>query len=238
MFQGLYCDIVSALTSVWATTVALHDRDTDGARAPIDVSQWEATLALVPGVLMNSSLTGEDARPEGTGSRFYAPIGNYPCRGEDEWISISIGSDEEWRALCDVFGEPGDQRFRSEESRRKHRPEVNEQLASWTRSHDAAELTRTLQERGIAAFRVQSIEGVYFDEQLAHRGTWLDVEHPLVGSEPLPGIPWTLTDTPGDVRRPAPLLAEHTHEILIELAGLTAEEIDELVNVGAVEVRA
>ena len=238
MFQGLYCDIVSALTSVWATAVALHDRDTHGARAPIDVSQWEATLALVPGVLMNYSLNGKDARPEGTGSRFYAPNGHYPCRGEDEWIGISTGSDDEWRALCEVLGEPGDPRFRTAEARRKHRTAVDEQLADWTRAHDAAELTRILQQRGIAAFRVQNIEGVYFDEQLAHRGTWVDVEHPLVGNEPLPGIPWTLTDTPGDVRRPAPLLAEHTREVLIELAGLTAKEIDELVNVGAVEVRA
>ena len=238
MFQGLYSDIVSALTSAWAAVVALHDRDTDGARGPIDVSQWEATLALIPGVLMDYSLNGEDARPEGTVSRFYAPNGNYPCRGEDEWISISIGSDDEWRELCEVFGEPGDTLFRAEEGRRQHRTAVDEQVASWTRSHDAAELTRTLQQRGIAAFRVQSIEGVYFDEQLAHRGTWIDVEHPLVGTEPLPGIPWRLTDTPGDVRRSAPLLAEHTREVLMELAGLTVQEIEELVDLGAVEVRA
>jgi len=237
MFEGLFSDVVSALTTAYAALVGLAG-SRHGRGCHYDLSQWEATSALIPELLLEYTITGRTLSSQGFVSRLRCPNGTYPCAGEEEWLSITTGSDEEWSALCAAIGQPSlaaDRRFSTLETRQRNRASLDELLSAWTRLHHGREAMEVLQAAGVAAFPVQNIEGVYFDEHLGARGVFEDVEHPLVGSEPLPGIPWKLTSTPGAITRPAPLLGEHNADILMGLLELSPGEYQALVDCGAIE---
>ena len=85
-----------------------------------------------------------------------------------------------------------------------------------------------LQEVGVAAMPVMNVEDQYFDPHYRERQTYIETEHPLVGFEVLYGIPWRLSETPGQIKRVAPSLGEHNEYVFGELLGLSEEEIARL----------
>jgi crotonobetainyl-CoA:carnitine CoA-transferase CaiB-like acyl-CoA transferase len=92
----------------------------------------------------------------------------------------------------------------------------------------AYDLTEILQKAGVAATPVMNIEDQYIDPHYRKRKTYLEIEHPLIGMELLTNLPFRLSKTPGDIRRPAPSLGEHNHYVLKELLHLSAARIQEL----------
>lgn len=246
MLEGLYSDVVSALTTVFATLVALVDRTETGEGQVVDVSQVEATLALSSEVVMEYSIVGRELGPSGFRHRVLCPHGNYRMGANaaaeegDRWMSIAIGSDEEWRALLDVMGPeyspgPGAEGWSGEE-RLNCRDVIDEALQSWLEKLDDEHIWQRLQESGVAAFPVCNIEAVFADPQLQAREAFVSVDHPLVGSEYMPGIPIKLSRTPGTVTRHAPLLGQHTRELLVEEGYVALDDFDHLVHQGVVEL--
>lgn len=245
MFEGIYCDVQSALMTVFAAVAALIERRFSGRGQSADVSQWEATLALAAEALIEYSITGALRQSEGYRSPDLVPQGSYrtadPADYDDfSWLSIAVGSQAEWQALLAELG-PGFAPVEGAEhwtlhERRQHRAQIDEAISRWAAGQDSHEAQQRLQARGVAAFRVCTVADVFVDEQLLHRGSFVDVEHPLVGIEPMPGLPWQMSATPGAVSRRAPLLGEHSEEVLASLAGVSAQQFAELVREGVVEV--
>jgi crotonobetainyl-CoA:carnitine CoA-transferase CaiB-like acyl-CoA transferase len=174
-----------------------------------------------------------------------APHNCYPCRPEGEspvlgeqkksWVSIAVGSDEEWRALCSVLGEGGleeDPRFADVVSRWHHQDELDSIISAWTRGRTAADVAETLQAAGVAAVPVLDGAALAQDAHLRERGALEKVEHPIIGSRVMLGPPWRLSDTPAAIRRPSPCLGEHNSYALGQLLGMADEEIEELVSEG------
>ncbi len=85
-----------------------------------------------------------------------------------------------------------------------------------------------LQQAGVAAFPVLNIEGQFLDRHYQERKIYAEIEHPLVGTETIFGIPWKLSRTPGKIRHPAPSLGEHNTYVLNKLLGFSLEEIKKL----------
>jgi crotonobetainyl-CoA:carnitine CoA-transferase CaiB-like acyl-CoA transferase len=90
-----------------------------------------------------------------------------------------------------------------------------------------------LQGVGVAAMPVMNLEDQFRDPHLRAREVHLECEHPKVGIEWLHGIPWRLSETPGRIHRPAPLLGEHNQYVFGELLGLPESEIQRLTETGA-----
>jgi len=109
-----------------------------------------------------------------------------------------------------------------------HREELDGHIARWTRERTAEEAARLLQEEGVAAMPVMNIEDQFTNPHLRERGAFVEIEHPKVGMEWLPGIPWRLDRTPGGVERPAPLLGQHNAYVFQELLGLDPQEVQAL----------
>jgi crotonobetainyl-CoA:carnitine CoA-transferase CaiB-like acyl-CoA transferase len=243
MMEGLYCDVVSALTSALAAlagVIGVLTGTTGGCQA--DVAQWEATLALCAEAVMEWSIRGQERASEGYTSPVLAPQGAYlssAANAEEQWVCLAVGSDAEWRDLVSLLGErfePGRQCIGwSLPTRREHAAEIDESIGRWMRAVGTDSAIVSLRSHGLAASRVCSIENVFVDPQLRHRNAFVDVEHPLAGIEPMPGIPWKLQRTPGRIWRSAPLLGEHTGEILRSRLHLVDEEIERLVAAGAIE---
>ena len=224
-------DICGALHAVFAIVSALYNRKRTGQGQYIDVSMLRATVVTQGVGLMEHALTGRSLRPTGNYDPTMAPYGNYPCAGEDKWVSIAIASESEWRSLVDAMGNPawaGDDRFRSRYRRQRHRRELDALLSQWTAQHGPDALTDLLQQHGVAAAPVLSAEERLFHPHFMERGLYNDIDHPSLGAEPIFNLMWGLSKTPSSVRRHAPLMGEHNRQVLCRTLGLSEGELAEL----------
>ena len=221
-------DICGALHAVFAIVSSLYRRNQTGEGQYIDVSMLRAT-AVTQGVgLMEHAMTGRSLQPRGNYDPTMVPCGNYPCAGEDKWISIAVATEEEWQGLVVAMDNPAwarDQRFSTRFRRQRHRRELDALLSSWTTGHEADELTDVLQNHGVAAAPVFSAEERLFHPHFMERGLYSDIDHPALGAEPIFNLMWNLSKTPSVVRRHAPLMGEHNQQVLCETLGLTASEL-------------
>ena len=226
-----YADLSGALHAVFAIASALHHRTTTGRGQYIDISMLRATVATMGAGLMEYELTGRVPQPKGNYDPVMAPYGNYPCGGEDEWVSIAVRTDEEWRGLVESMGCPAWAdlpEFASRYARLNHRRELDARLSEWTRERTPWEATELLQSHGVAAFPVLDAEGRLFNPHFRERGLYTDIEHPALGTEPIFNLMWQLSRTPPSIQRHAPLLGEHNREVFCGLLGLAESELSRL----------
>lgn len=227
-----YPDPNAGLMGAYAVVAALLHRDLTGEGQYIDQSQWEAVLAhMAEGLLEWDTNQREPAR-RGNHHRWMAPHETYKARGDDDkWVSIAVGSEEEWRALCQAMGQPalaGDGRFRSADLRKKNEAALDETITTWTRERDRWEVAETLQRAGVAAFPSMSNKDLAEDPHLTERGYLVRLEHPVVGPRIHAGIPWKMSETPCEVRHAAPLPGADTDEVFRTLLGFSPQKIAEL----------
>ena len=226
-----YADLCGALHAVFAVVSALHERRVTGAGRYIDLSMLRATVATMGAGLLEYELTGRVPQPKGNYDPVMAPYGNYPCAGDDEWVSIAVRTGEEWRGLVEAMSTPGwteEPEFASRYARLNHRRELDERLSEWTRARSAWEVTELLQSHGVAAFPVLDAEGRLFNPHFRERGLYSDIEHPALGAEPIFNLMWQLSRTPPRIQRHAPLLGEHNREVFCGLLGLAEDEVSRL----------
>ncbi|HCL25633.1 MAG TPA: hypothetical protein DHW65_04715 [Dehalococcoidia bacterium] len=223
-----YADIAGALHSVFAIVSALHRKERTGQGQYIDVSMLRATVATMGAGLAEYEMTGRVLGPKGNYDPVMAPYGNYPCQGDDAWVSIAVRTDEEWNGLKESLGNPAwcdETRFNSRYSRQENRTELDSNLAAWTRERTSQEITELLQNNGVAAIPVMGAEDRLFNPHFKERDLYSDIEHPSLGVEPIYNIMWNLEQTPPAIRRHAPLLGEHNQQIFGGLLGMDEKEI-------------
>ena len=230
-FQAPWSDVAAAMHSALAAVAALRHRNRTGEGQFIEVAQLEATTAMLGEGILDYQMTGKVAGPQGNRDSDFAPHNNYPCAGDDQWVSIAVRTEEEWRDFCRALAEPEwvrDPKFADNSSRLLHLEELDEKVGAWTRRHSAQEITELLQRYGVAAMPVMNIEDQFADSHLQERQAYAEIEHPHVGVEWLYGMPWLLSETPGSVRTPAPLLGQHNEYVLGQLLGLPEKELERL----------
>jgi crotonobetainyl-CoA:carnitine CoA-transferase CaiB-like acyl-CoA transferase len=209
--------------------MALLHRKLTGRGQFIDQSQLETALALLPEGLLDYALNGTQPERSGNRHRWMAPHNCYKAAGDDDkWVSIAVGTEDEWRALCSAIGQPAlanDARFRDATSRKQNEDALDDIITQWTNGRDRWDVTRELQRVGVAAFPALSNKDLATDEHMLERGFLLQMEHPVVGRRIHTGIPWTMSGTPGRVRHAAPLRGADTDDVLKELLDCSADEI-------------
>jgi benzylsuccinate CoA-transferase BbsF subunit len=211
-----------------AICAALAARKRTGQGQYIDVSMWEAMAALVPEGWMEYAMNGGELPRDGNHDLWMAPHDCFRCQGEDEWVSIACGSDEEWRALCHVIGQPQlatDARFRAARDRKLNEAVLEQELTAWTTQRDKWAVTRLLQAVGVAAFPSMNSKDLTEDPHLNQRGFFAKLPHPEVGEKIHTGIPWLLTNAPNGVQSSAPLLGQDTDQIMREVLGYAEQDI-------------
>lgn len=234
-----YADPSTGVLAAAAIMAALINRDRTGRGMYIDQSLLEPALALVAEGLLEFSMTGREPRRIGNRDPLMAPHNCYKTRGDaNQWVTIAIGSEEEWRNLCRVIGNEqlaDDARFRSAALRKHNETALDEIVTGWTSALDRWDITRKLQAAAVCAFPSMSNKDLADDPHLRERRFLVAKEHPEVGKRIHAGIPWTIGGAPGDVSGAAPLLGANTDSVLIELLGLDPERIQRLRSSGALE---
>ena len=221
-------DMIAGCHAALATLAALEHRDRTGRGQHVDLSQVEAVASHLGTAVLEATTGTRWPGPQGNRHPAMAPHGVFPCEGEDRWCAIAVGSDGEWRTLCRVLGHPeaaDDRHFATLAARKIHEDRLERLVGEWTRPHPAPALAARLQAAGLAAGPVQDGRDLLDDPQLRARGFYVTLTHPRAGAFAHEGVVARLSDTPGEVRTPAPCLGEHTDGILAELLGLDAPTI-------------
>lgn len=215
--------------AAFALLAALRHRRRTGQGQYIDFAQTEPMLALMGPTFLDLTVNGHLQDRRGNDHPWAAPHGVYPCLGDDRWIAITVMDDAQWAALVATMGAPAwaaDPRWAAQPARWHGRAALDAQLAAWTAAQEAGPLMARLQAAGVPAGAVQDARDVTrHDPQLAHRGHWVRLPHAEMGETLYNNLPFRLSRAEVRPTRPAPLLGEHTDEVLRDLLGLSADEL-------------
>ncbi|HET8568982.1 MAG TPA: CoA transferase [Candidatus Limnocylindria bacterium] len=223
ILYGPYIDYIAVGYGVIAVLAALERRRRTGEGCRIDLSQYEAGLQFMAPAILEHAANGTVPTRDGDRDPVAVPHGVYPCRGDDAWIALSVWDDAEWTRFAGATG-IDDRAYASAAGRRAREAELDARVASWTRSRPRDAAVGALRTAGVHAAPVASVSELATDPQLAERGFWRDVPHPVLGRLTAMSAPFTLSDTPGLPERGGPLLGEHNEAVYRGLLGMSEEE--------------
>jgi benzylsuccinate CoA-transferase BbsF subunit len=214
-----------------AVLAALDYRRRTGKGQFIDLAQTEVAAALIGEHYLDYTMNKREPQAVGNRCPYAAPHGCYPCLGQDNWVAISVFTNEEWHSFGKAIGSPSwakDLRFADIPGRLKNVDELDKLVAEWTSPRDAWEVMEILQGAGVPAGVVQRAQDTIKDPQLKHLNALVELDHPEVGKRLYNNIPFHMSETPPIPSSPAPLLGQHTDEICRELLKMSASEIEKL----------
>ena len=229
--QFAWGDANSSLRGAAAIMVALYHRRRTGQGQYIDVSEWECTTSGLEEPFLDYQMNGRVAGPQGNNHPVFVPHGNYPCTGENRWISITTRSEEEWQSLCRAIDKPElgqSEKFGEAIDRWRHQEELDQIISAWTKGQESGELTQRLQGAGVCAFPCYTVQDQSVDPHLTDQRFYVEDDHPSIGVMWLPGIPWKFSESLGDVRRHAPILGQDNKYVFNELLGVPEADLEKL----------
>ena len=218
--------------SAFLLLMALVHRRKTGEGMYVDLSSSECMSSLIGPELMDYTMNGRSEGRCGNEDRIMAPHQVYRCRGEDKWISIAVATDEEWKALCRVMGNPewamDEEKYGDSYSRWKNRKELDVHISRWTENFTHYELMDLLQKAGVAAMPSFDAEEILKDPHTIARELFVPVNHPKLGRQMVMGPAWKFSETPAGVTKAAPNIGEDNDRVFGALLGMPQEEIERL----------
>ncbi len=227
-------DITAGILGAMGVAAAYARRLQTGEGQRVDTSLFEAAIVQTYWQSAITFATGVSPGPMGSAHPLNAPYQAF--RTADGWINIGAANQANWERLVKLIGVPElrvDPRFSTNDRRMANRPVLEDTLNRVFSVQTTAYWLDVLQAGGFPAGPVLSIAEMQQDPQALARDMVVETMHPLAGRVSTLGLPVKFHGTPGGVRRPAPLLGQHTREVLAEL-GYAATEIEALIESGAV----
>ncbi len=210
---GAYTDFITPRFGVSALAAALLHRGRTGEGQYIDLSQIECGIRFLEPLILDCAATGRVATHLGQDSPMLAPHGTFACRGRHRYLALGVETESERAALAKVLGE--------------------QSLADWCAGRDAFDAAAELRAGGVPAHAVLRASDLYEDAQLAHRGFFVTLDHPVMGPTPYDGPATIYSRTPQRLRLPAPCLGQHNAEVVRDVLGMGQAEADRLLASGA-----
>jgi crotonobetainyl-CoA:carnitine CoA-transferase CaiB-like acyl-CoA transferase len=218
-------DVVAAINAAFATLAGVFARERSGLGQRVDVSEQEAMLHFVFGEVARYSFEGRTPSRRAADNPATGGVAVLPTN--DGYVAISPREEHLWARWVEVMGNPPwarDDRFRDRAARSHNWSALEPLLAEWTRRHSKDEVFRAAQAARVPAFPIRTLEDAFASPQLAARGFFRDVAHPVAGTFRYPTAPYRFSRVGWHLRRPAPLLGEHNDEIVGSLLGYSAAD--------------
>ncbi len=235
------CDPLAGVHAAFAVTAALCFADRTGAGQLVELPMIETVLNVTAIQPMEAEVFGVTLSRRGNRGHGWAVQNLYRCCGVDDWIAVTVGTDEQWQALVDVLGRPSwtdDHRFDSVGGRGAHADEIDLRLQDWFAGQKLDDLVEALAAVGVPAAPVVSPSLVTENVQLNDRGFLETLDHPRTGPGRYPGPPFApLGGQRNWLKRPPPTLGEHNGEVLRDLCGLTDQDLARLAGAGVIGTR-
>jgi crotonobetainyl-CoA:carnitine CoA-transferase CaiB-like acyl-CoA transferase len=213
-------DVFTGCYSVIGILSALHARETTGKGGYVDTALVDSTVGVLANQALNYLVSGETPKRIGNSHPNIVPYQEFPTA--DGHIIIATGNDNQYVKLCNVLGAPelaAEPTYKDNIGRLKHRNELVPKLAALTRRMKRDDLLAKLEEQKVPAGPINSLEQVFNDPQVKFRGMKLDLPSKEAKGGTIPGVrtPIVIDGCKAASERPAPLLGEHTAEILKEI---------------------
>jgi crotonobetainyl-CoA:carnitine CoA-transferase CaiB-like acyl-CoA transferase len=243
-----YMDDTGGMYGAMCALTGLYHRNMTGRGQHIDQAQMVSSVPLNGPALLDFTVNGRGSRRPGfpPGNRAHWPgtplVNNYrgptvaPHNayrthpgGYNDWCVIVCHTEDEWQRLVQVMGAlpwAGSEKFATVLGRLHHQQELDEQIEAWSMTLGKYELTERCQAAGVCALPVQSAEDrVEHDPQLRDRHMYREIEHPALGRYRVQNAPFKLSQTPAENYLPAPLIGQHTREIVEGLLGYSHDDL-------------
>ena len=229
-------DINAGILAALGIVSALVARSTTGKGQMVETSLMEAAIQQTYWQAAIFFATGKNSGPSGSAHILTAPYQAFPT--EDGWINIGGANQSNWERIVKVIERPelaSDPRFVNNNERMKNLSQLTPLIADRLKTRPSAEWIREFEAAGVPVGPVNKIGDMLADPQVASREMVVEVDHPRAGRVKALGHPIKFSETRAEVKRAAPLLGQHTVEILTEL-GYTVEQIEALAREGAIAI--
>jgi CoA:oxalate CoA-transferase len=228
-------DIFAGHQAVIGILAALLHRARTGRGQFYDGSMVDGLFSVLENAVVQYTVAHRIPRPLGSAHPSVAPFQSY--RTKDGWIVIALGNDRLWARFCSLIGR-GDlikhPRFKTNMLRAKNRKLLTQILESETVKRTTRSWAKMLERESIAYSPINNIKQICADPYIRYRKMLVEVDQPQMGKVKVAGSPLRLSETPGEVYAPAPLLGEHTKQILRDLLKYSDAEIAELAQAGVI----
>jgi crotonobetainyl-CoA:carnitine CoA-transferase CaiB-like acyl-CoA transferase len=236
---GSIADVAAAYLAFGAIGVALVHRLRMGQGQHLDVNLLGATVGLLPDPVAHLFDSGK--RPARVGNRNPTLTPAEAFRTKDGWLNVVLMNPAQWDRFCRVLGDEvlrTESRFATNLARLQNHEEMRTRVEAALAAETTAEWVARFEAASLAGGPIYELDEVFDDPQVRHLGLLAEVEQPTYaahgGRARMLGFPFRASATPASIRRPAPLLGEHTAEVLTQILGLTEADVSRLAESGAI----
>jgi formyl-CoA transferase len=215
-------DVLTGVHAAGAITSALFFRERTGRGQHLDISLLDVQVTALANIASSYLVGGKEATRWGTAHESIVPYQVFPTR--DRPLALAVANEKLWGAFCTAIGRPewsADERFASNPARVANRAVLLPLIEAELSARTCDEWMQLFVAASIPCGPVNDMQHLFDDPQVRHRGLVAEVEHPTIGTLRLAGIPIRFSESPGSIRRPPPLLGQHTEEVLAEVLGVT-----------------
>ncbi len=211
-------DISGGMFAAFGVLTALYNREKTGKGQMIDVSLLDSQVAWLTYRAGAYFASGEVPQPVGSGHPVIVPYQAFQAK--DVYVNIAVGNDQLWVKFCKAVGLEtvmDNPKFATNAKRVENREAIVKIIGDLIVTKNGEEWLAILNEAGVPCGPIYTVDKIFEDPQVLHRGMMKELDHPKAGPIRVTGIPVKLSDTPGEITLPPPFLGQHTREILTEL---------------------
>jgi CoA:oxalate CoA-transferase len=228
-------DIFAGHQAVIGIIAALFAREKTGRGQHHDGAMVDGLFCVLENAVARYTLEGTVPGPLGSAHPSITPFQGFETK--DSWIITPIGNDSLWKTFCSVLERDDltdDHRFATNPLRTEHKDELIPILAKELKEKTSQEWSDLFEAAGLPYSPINTMKDICEDPHISYRKMLVEIDQPRVGTMKIAGSPIHLSETPGEVYAPAPLLGEHTEEVLRTVLSYTDDEIQALKDQGVI----
>lgn len=228
-------DLIAGMYAFQGVLLALYAREKTGRGQKVDVGMLDGLSSLL--TFQAGIYFATDKSPHRKGNQHPTICPYETFKAKDGYFNLAVGNDRLWESFCKLMNLEAickDERFATNPLRVKNRNKLFELIEPVFQQKDMEEWIKIFDEAGIPAGPILPVDKVLAHPQIKAREMVVELDHPLIGKTKFMGIPVKLSDTPGKVMTPPPLLGEHTEAILQKYLGYNKEEIKSFKDSGVI----